>query len=547
MTIEAELSDGTVLEFPDGTAPDVIQRAVKQRIAAAKTVSAQPQEVPKSPADEMSALERGLVGAGGAFRQAYLGARSMFPGGELTPDEQEELNWWKKEKGKLGTAGTVGEIGAETSLFLVPGTAAAKVGGKVLPMLPKALQTLTGVGANVASDAALSAAFATEDRAKAAKEGAIGSLIGQGVVRGAGKLLGGPINPSEQAKTLMREGVQPTIGQGIDRGSFIGGRIAKAEEALQSSPVLGEIITSARQRPQGELVQKAFDRAVAPGGVTQTVSREGVDELGKQFKKAYAPLDMMVFKPDQKFEQEILSAALNPNYRASRETVDGILEFVDNNFFKKFQQGPNQIGAFIPGDAYKSFDSEISRRIRDLAGMQGTEALAERRILTAIEDSLTQYRNRQIPPALAQQLEDTDKAYAAYKRIARASKYSDSGEVTPSQLTRAVKAMSKGDDYGRGTAFMQDLTDPAAILKSRTPNSGTADRLAEFGLISSAIKSPVKTALGAGAAMTFGGPLYSRTAQRALLGGYKYQDALQEALRRRASLGGATGAAMMND
>ena len=47
--------------------------------------------------------------------------------------------------------------------------------------------------------------------------------------------------------------------------------------------------------------------------------------------------------------------------------------------------------------------------------------------------------------------------------------------------------------------------------------------------------------------MTFGGPLYSRTAQRALLGGYKYQDALQEALRRRASLGGATGAAMMND
>ena len=30
MAIEAELPDGRVLEFPDGTSPDVIQRTVKR-------------------------------------------------------------------------------------------------------------------------------------------------------------------------------------------------------------------------------------------------------------------------------------------------------------------------------------------------------------------------------------------------------------------------------------------------------------------------------------------------------------------------------------
>jgi hypothetical protein len=35
MTVEAELSDGTVLEFPDGTHPDVVRQTVKRQLGLA--------------------------------------------------------------------------------------------------------------------------------------------------------------------------------------------------------------------------------------------------------------------------------------------------------------------------------------------------------------------------------------------------------------------------------------------------------------------------------------------------------------------------------
>ena len=40
MAIEAELADGRILEFPDGTAPEVIQRTVKSLIAGGQKESA---------------------------------------------------------------------------------------------------------------------------------------------------------------------------------------------------------------------------------------------------------------------------------------------------------------------------------------------------------------------------------------------------------------------------------------------------------------------------------------------------------------------------
>lgn len=52
MAIEAELADGTVLEFPDGTPQGVIQATVKRMVLGAPSV--QPQPVPK----------RGLIGRG---------------------------------------------------------------------------------------------------------------------------------------------------------------------------------------------------------------------------------------------------------------------------------------------------------------------------------------------------------------------------------------------------------------------------------------------------------------------------------------------------
>lgn len=55
MTIEAELADGSVLEFPDGTSPQVIQAAVKKMIASQGTVPQAPvMQAPITPQQPIS-------------------------------------------------------------------------------------------------------------------------------------------------------------------------------------------------------------------------------------------------------------------------------------------------------------------------------------------------------------------------------------------------------------------------------------------------------------------------------------------------------------
>jgi len=495
-----------------------------------------------NPAEGMTALQRGIVGAGGAARKAYLGVRSLIPGMGLSPQEREELKTFEANQERLGAAGTAGGVLADIGMMAIPGTAAARLISGGAAALPLATRAASAFAANAASDAALSAAMSPENRAQAAQEGAIGSVIGQSAARALSRFAGGLVTPSNDARSLMRMGVQPTIGQGANQGSFLGRRISKAEESLQSVPIMGDIISSARQRPQRELVEKAFERAVPPGGTAQEVSRKGIERLFNQFDQAYAPLKRLNFNPDAQFDTDVLNIVTNPNFHADKKIVDRVLGFVDANFSSKFRQG------VLSGEEYKNFDSEISRRIRDLARVPGTEALAERRILTAIENSLTNYRNRQLPADLANNLAETDRAYAALKRISRAGSYSDTGEITPAQLTRAVKAMTPNKDvYARGQSFMQEITDPGAILRSRTPNSGTADRLAEMSVIASMLRQPVKTGVGVGGALTIGNPMYTRPAQRFLLGGYDFQQALADAIRNQSALSGTAGAAIATE
>ena len=53
MSVEAELSDGTILEFPDGTAPDVVRRTVKRQLGLAGPVK--PAPAPAPTAEELAA------------------------------------------------------------------------------------------------------------------------------------------------------------------------------------------------------------------------------------------------------------------------------------------------------------------------------------------------------------------------------------------------------------------------------------------------------------------------------------------------------------
>jgi hypothetical protein len=70
MAIEAELADGRILEFPDGTDPKVIQSAVKRMMGQGETtIGGQAKELAKGV----------LPGAIGLLETAGVGASALLP------------------------------------------------------------------------------------------------------------------------------------------------------------------------------------------------------------------------------------------------------------------------------------------------------------------------------------------------------------------------------------------------------------------------------------------------------------------------------------
>ena len=527
-TYEVDAPDAdTAWAWANQTHAQAKNEAWKERTAATATLG------------NASGLKRFVLGAGSRASEMVEGVRGLLSDTPRSAEKQSTINIGQQMR-DLSTPAAAGGFATDVAGFAAPGLGATGMLARGTAMLPRSIQTISQLGGNAALDAGLSAAYATGDRSQAATEGAVGSLGGQVLGRTLSRLGGGAVTPSPEARQLMSMGVQPTIGQAADRSTIGGRMLGRTEEVAESVPLVGSIITNARQRAGGEVAEAAGRRAVAPGGTTQEITREGIDKLYRQFDKPYSVLKQFDFTPDQQLNSAITTLASDPNFRALPQTQAGVLEFINNNLSAKLQNGK------LSGAAFKDLDSEINRRLRDLAADQGAEARAERRMLTAIDAEIQAWRNRNLPSDVVDQLKDTDRAYAAWKRLARAGKYSNDGEITPAQLTRAVKAMSQGDDFARGRAFMQDLTDPAAILRSRTPNSGTVDRAAMIGLGGAAIANPAQFGAYAAGAAGLGG-LYTRPGQKFLLGGYDWQRGLQDALRRRNANFGDIGAAFTTD
>jgi hypothetical protein len=113
------------------------------------------------------------------------------------------------------------------------------------------------------------------------------------------------------------------------------------------------------------------------------------------------------------------------------------------------------------------------------------------------------------------ELSNINKGWANFTRLQTAGAKANTAEMfTPSQLAQAVRqgdtSVRKGA-VARGNALMQDLSDAGVnILPSKTPDSGTAGRLAAMGLIgggaygaSQGMISPEMLAIGAAAGLPY--------------------------------------------
>lgn len=155
MTVEAELPDGTILEFPDGTPRDVIQRTVRRRIIAQQN----PEEYGPnaySPNTGTSALERGLIGAGrGAAEIDQAIGQFAYNIGErlgiVNPRTADAYNRMVSDESALyernlgdDTAANVGRFGSQTAITLPAGVIGA--GARTLPAVARAGAIVGGLG-----------------------------------------------------------------------------------------------------------------------------------------------------------------------------------------------------------------------------------------------------------------------------------------------------------------------------------------------------------------------------------------------------------------
>lgn len=502
------------------------------RAQQAQPATAPPSVEPINPAEGMGAIERGLVGAGGRLRNAYLGIRSLVPGQELTPAEKEEIALFDKYKENLGTAGTVGGVGADVAMSWLPASAGLRAAGAVTRGAPLLRQALARGGTEIGIGAGYGAATAPENRAEEAKQGALGSALGIGVNRA----VGGLVNPlvSQEARALSRQGVQPTVGQSI------GGTANALEQKLASIPIAGDLIRRGRERALNEFNEQGIRIANPSGrGVGDEALTRAREDIGRQYDAALANMPTITIQQNP-IIQATINAADDPALALSDAAQRRVYNYVDQNLLRRT--------ANIDAEAAKRIESDMGAAARNLMSSNNAE---ERSIGRALQQVHQQWRNsltqsiEAINPGQGQALREADAAWRAFRPLDQAGAYRGSqrgetpGRFTPSALRRAIEAqdtsqfnnVTRGAQQG-GTPF-EDLNLFARrgeqVLGDTIPDSGTATRLmAAGGLGGAGYLAGITPELLTGAAAT--GAAYSRAGTRALTQGI--EPAYEAAVRR---------------
>lgn len=135
MTIEAELADGRILEFPDGTKPEVIQGVVKKLIGGGAPA-------PAAPAKEAGFFETVGANAGAGLVNAGLGAAAALTdytgfhdtAASLDAKRKAVEEWQKEHGGETFTGKVASTVGALAPNLISGGAGIAiNIAGNVIP------------------------------------------------------------------------------------------------------------------------------------------------------------------------------------------------------------------------------------------------------------------------------------------------------------------------------------------------------------------------------------------------------------------------------
>ena len=227
--IEAELHDGTVLEFPDGTPPDVVQRAVKQHLGAPATPTTLGQDIKQGAGNLLAGAVRGAGSIGATLLSPIdAAARAVNDGKPINIGGYDIAG----QDRRAGMDGGLQEMGAD------PNSGLFKAGKLTTEIAGTA--GAGGAAANVLSKVAPSVAAAVPGLFEALRTGGMsagGAGIGTRVAGGAlnGGLTAGMVNPDDALTGAAIGGAIP----GGMKAAQAGGRLLKRGSSAAVKGILG--------------------------------------------------------------------------------------------------------------------------------------------------------------------------------------------------------------------------------------------------------------------------------------------------------------------
>lgn len=439
------------------------------------------------PTRGMSSAELAAAGAGKFISDTGKAIVQVIPGSPITRatvDEDKRLDAPLMRT----TAGKVGYMGAAA----VPAAIAAMAPGG---------QSLGGsIGYGMLQGAA--APVGTNDSVAAnALWGGAGGAGGYAFPNALAAMASPKVQPAQ--KFLIDAGVTLTPGQRL------GGGWKRAEDAITSMPVVGDVVRNAQMR-----ATQGFDAAVAnralgpikaslPNGVT---GRDAVKYVESALGNAYDSVLRRVgtLTKDPAFDSEI--AQLTASVKASTLPVDVQNQFltaIKNQIQNKFQgQG------VMTAQTFKDAESELGRLASKYAGDPSADKQLLGDALTEAQAALRRLLERGAGPDVAADAKAANQGWAEFKRMQRAAGMQGSrdGVFSAEAYQNSVRALDKSKDKGafaRGNALGQDLSDAGVNVLGRTvPDSGTPFR----SLVSQPVNGLVSTIVGSPVMLAYGSP-----------------------------------------
>lgn len=302
------------------------------------------------------------------------------------------------------------------------------------------------------------------------------ALLGGGITAGmsaASRLAAPAIRP--EAAALREKGIPLTPG------SAFGGAYQQVEQAAESLPIAGRIVSGARERQFEKFNTAAYNKVLSnidpalkvPENLTGRAAYNYVEQNIRNQYDSVLPQISITYTP--KVEKSL--DAVVSRYSGTKlppELSKDFKTYVDSI---KTDFSANQV---LNGRRAQAVKEDIASMASAYSTAQGKDRLLADAYRDLQNVYMTNMKNQN--PAFAKELSKADSAYKDFVRVqtAMAKTRGEEGIFTPAQLEASVRQADRSARKGafaRGSAPMQDLSGTAtSVLGTKVPDSGTAAR-----------------------------------------------------------------------